>query len=163
MLEWQGSAAGGGGCAPGGCAYLQLHGKGTTSCPDDDVFVTAATGSADFYTDASNARNGVVNTFVSVLGAGTGLVVRTPGGSSCLLVGSTNVQGRAVNGVQAGKECGTAAAANAVTGTFLHVESAPGARDFSSEAQLQAFVKALRAAVGCACAAGLSCVDGVCE
>jgi hypothetical protein len=52
--------------------------------------------------------------------------VAVPGTGACSLNGTTNVQGRLLNGVPPGSVCGTNAAA--YTGAFLHIEQDPGFR-----------------------------------
>ncbi|KAF5841337.1 hypothetical protein DUNSADRAFT_13414 [Dunaliella salina] len=154
------SPSGGGGCQES-CAFLQPHGKGRTTCPDDTVFVSAGTSTQEFYTDMT-ADNDIINTFVNELASGTGWAVRTPATSDCYLIGSTNVQGRIINQVQQGSECGTPALESDISGNFLHMESEFDARDFRDQGQMEALATALRAAITCSCAGNMSCVDGMC-
>lgn len=80
-----------GGCEQD-CAFLQLHGKGSSSCPDDTVFLSAGTSTAGFYESSTDPRNRIINKIASELAMQTGWTVSTPANSTCFLVASTNVQ-----------------------------------------------------------------------
>lgn len=97
---------------------IQFHGMGQSSCPGVDAYVTHGTSvvprageKVDIF---RNAMAHVMND--------NGLVFTVPGDSpSCNLVGSTNVQGRMINGVDSLESCTTKA--TSYSGRFLHVES----------------------------------------
>eukprot|EP00983_Pelagomonas_calceolata_P029469 923425-Pelagomonas_calceolata.AAC.2 len=155
---WQQSntSSGGGGCQES-CAFLQPHGKGQSTCPDDAVFISVGTSMQNFYTNMTS-DNTIINAFVTELNSSTGLSVRTPATSDCTLYGSTNVQGRVINNVQPGTECGTPATEDGISGNFLHMESAIDARNFRDQGLMEALAMALRTAITCSCAENMSCV-----
>jgi hypothetical protein len=98
---------------------ISLHGNGRSSC--EDIFLSNghASGSSALLYSLKNA----------VLAAG-GLTVGVAGdGSSCPLIGSTNVQGRVTNGST--DPCVTAASGNG--GYFIHIEQHREVRENAGE------------------------------
>ncbi|TAL19645.1 hypothetical protein EPN90_02895 [Patescibacteria group bacterium] len=100
---------------------LQFHGMAATTCPGVGVYITNGLKTAP----ASGS---------SILALKTNLLKRHPDWSvkvpgdtpSCSLNATTNVQGRYLNGVAAGKECGQPASSNSQK--FFSIEQAPGFR-----------------------------------
>ena len=94
---------------------MSLHGNGRSNC--EDIFLSNGHGSG-----SSPLLFSIKN---AVLSEG-GLTVAVAGdGSSCPLIGSTNVQGRVTNGSP--DPCSTPAAAN--NGYFIHVEQHRSVRE----------------------------------
>jgi hypothetical protein len=110
-----------------GLTALSLHGNGQESC--ETVFLTS--GVAD---DTPASVRALREALVE-----RGVQAGLPGTSSCPLVGSTNVQGRYMNG--ADRPC--TEAATSATGTFIHLEQRLGFRQ--SPDRYTALIEAVKA------------------
>lgn len=97
---------------------IQFHGMGTSSCVGVDVYITHGRNTAP---QGSDPISDLKTNFLAAIPDSWNITVTVPGDSpSCNLTGTTNVQGRLLNGVTSGSECGTAA--NAYSGQFIHIE-----------------------------------------
>jgi hypothetical protein len=102
--------------------HLQFHGMGTSSCPGVDVYIThgmsATAGTGDKILELKS----------NLLHHNTTWTVTVPGDSPlCTLHGSTNVQGRLLNGVASSEVC--AKATSSYSGRFIHIEQKNYCRD----------------------------------
>ena len=101
---------------------IQLHGMGTSTCPGVDVYMTNGINTPPQTGDT------LLSLKSNLLAENPEWVVTVPGDSpSCGLHGSTNVQGRLLNGVPAADVCTTAA--SSYTGKFIHVEQTASFRN----------------------------------
>lgn len=97
---------------------IQFHGMATDSCPGVDVYITHGRNTTP---SGSDPIDDLKANFIAAVPSAWGLTVTVPGDSpSCTLTGTTNVQGRLLNGVTSGSECGTAA--TSYSGHFIHIE-----------------------------------------
>ncbi|MCP4357750.1 MAG: hypothetical protein GY796_07020 [Chloroflexi bacterium] len=100
-----------------GWAYtaLQFHGMGVSSCPGVDVYLTHG------MNDAPLASETIVSLRSNLAAAQPTWVVNVPGDTpGCTLHGTTNVEGRLLNGVTAASVCTVAASSR--SGRFIHIE-----------------------------------------
>ncbi|HVM44345.1 MAG TPA: hypothetical protein VM582_00315 [Candidatus Thermoplasmatota archaeon] len=120
--------------ARGALLALQLHGMAADSCDAVDAYLTDGT-------SRPPAEDGAVRRLQrALLDVRPAWSVVAPGdGPRCHLHGSTNVQGRLLNGVPAQEVC--ARPAESATGRFVHVEQDPAMREAA------AWAAAVRAAV----------------
>ncbi len=103
---------------------IQFHGMAALSCPDVDVYMSYGLGPG-----AGTPRPGdaLIELKSNLLAYHPGWVVTVPGDTpSCGLHGSTNVQGRLLNGVPKWIVCATGA--SGYSGRFIHIEQDPGFR-----------------------------------
>ncbi|TRM69818.1 hypothetical protein BD626DRAFT_475395 [Schizophyllum amplum] len=124
IKDWQDAH---GGCPHATCAYIQLHGKASTSCSQDTAFISSGLGRDDdalnWYSDYS--RNLPARRLQATLAdAFPSWNVSLPTDSGCTLLATKTVFGRYVNGVPAWALCDTDATVNGATGEFIHVEQA---------------------------------------
>ncbi|CAK5279686.1 unnamed protein product, partial [Mycena citricolor] len=106
--------------------FVQMHGKARSSCPSDMAFISAGVGPSVFYdTPLAAPIHRLTAALISRFPAWR---VSTPNTSPCSLLATDNVFGRLVNGVAEGDVCETVAAEGDVTGRFVHIEQAIGAR-----------------------------------
>ncbi|KAF8172297.1 hypothetical protein BJ912DRAFT_994061 [Pholiota molesta] len=119
------------GCPSSSCAFLQFHGKGSTTCSTDNIFLSSGLGnssaSKSWYLDPTDRpvkrlQKNLQRTFPS-------FTVSLPSDSPCLLTATTNVVGRYMNGVPVESVCSRGATSRHATGVFVHAEQASGARD----------------------------------
>ncbi|KIK61094.1 hypothetical protein GYMLUDRAFT_43196 [Collybiopsis luxurians FD-317 M1] len=134
-----------GGCPSETCAYVQMHGKGHSTCPDDTVFISSGLGTSSssiaWYQNetlevpARRLRDAARTIFLSSStlsnsfeNASLWRNISLPSDSpSCKsLTATTNVFGRLINGVPEDDVCTTAAKASSgkVRGEFVHIEQA---------------------------------------
>ncbi|KAL1759511.1 hypothetical protein FB107DRAFT_287724 [Schizophyllum commune] len=127
IKDWQDAH---GGCPTASCAYIQLHGKAKTTCPQDMAFISSGLGhdpaSLAWYlqTDlpARRLQAALTDAFPT-------WNISLPTDSPCILTASKTVFGKYVNGVPLGELCGTDATPEGATGQFVHVEQAIEARE----------------------------------
>ncbi|KAJ3111207.1 hypothetical protein HDU96_005907 [Phlyctochytrium bullatum] len=118
------------------CGFLQLHGKGASTCAADTYFGSAGTDRGALY--AANP-GWLVNRVVRGLGAEATARGKetwrasTPETSRCLLVAARNVLGKQLNGVAREETCGVDAKAEDVSGRFAHVEMSWEGRNVEDE------------------------------
>ena len=102
--------------------HLQFHGMGTSSCPGVDVYVTHGSATAPV------AGDKILELQTNLVYHNPTWTVTVPGHSpACILNGTTNVQGRLINGVATDQVCGTVAAG--YSGHFIHIEQHKAYRD----------------------------------
>ncbi|KIY68304.1 hypothetical protein CYLTODRAFT_351518 [Cylindrobasidium torrendii FP15055 ss-10] len=114
-----------GGCPLNQCAYIQLHGKASTTCSPIHFMISSGLGPADasWYTNtslnlpASRLRTELQKSFPAYN-------VSLPSDTSCSLTATKNVFGRFLNGVHPSDLCTQAADVQSATGRFVHVEQA---------------------------------------
>lgn len=103
---------------------MQFHGMAETTCPGVDVYLT--NGFSSFVQGASES---ITSLKVSLGAAHPSWVVTVPGDTpSCGLSGTTNVQGRLANSVDADMVCSMPADENQIAGQFIHVEQKRASR-----------------------------------
>jgi hypothetical protein len=106
----------------GGETAIQFHGMGSSSCPGVDVYLTYGRNQVP----AAGSPLAVLKS--ELQSAHPDWAVRVPGDTpGCSLHGSSNTQGRRINGVPEQDVCSTAAAD--VSGRFLHIEQKFAYRD----------------------------------
>ncbi len=94
---------------------IQFHGMGASSCAGVDVYLTHGSNATPDPTDP------IVTLKANLEAENPTWVVTVPGDAlTCNLTGTTNTQGRLINGVTASSVCGTAA--TSYTGQFIHIE-----------------------------------------
>ncbi|KAJ7651838.1 hypothetical protein B0H17DRAFT_958245 [Mycena rosella] len=115
-----------GGCPAQTCAFIQMHGKGVSSCPTDTMFLSSGIGrsaaSAAWYTDAVDRPIKRLKT--ELMTAFPTWNVSLPSDSTCSLTATDNVFGRLVNGIAEQLVCMNASTAELTTGEFIHIEQA---------------------------------------
>jgi hypothetical protein len=101
---------------------FQFHGMGSTTCPGVDVYLTHGLSSRPGMGDR------LFNLQSNLLAHNPTWVVCMPGDTPpCTLNGTTNVQGRYFNGVEAGSVCITSASSS--TGIFYYTEQSLACRN----------------------------------
>jgi len=147
---WQSSN---GGCPAASCAFIQFHGKGSTTCPTDQVFISTGLGHGDkakqWYTDS-------IDRPIKRLQMHLRLVFPTwnismPSDSPCTLTATKNVVGRYFNEVRESKVCEEPAKSLNVQGHFVHIEQDSAVRNESSYVS---WTNALKDAFEATCAEG---------
>lgn len=143
------------GCPSSTCAYIQMHGKGSSTCPLDQVFISAGLGhsptSKAWYLDSNDRpvkrlKGHLQLTFPA-------WSVSLPPDSSCVLTATRNVVGRYINGVPEHSVCHTGADPTAVLGEFVHIEQDYLSRGAES---YEMWSGALRRTFETTCAEGMS-------
>jgi hypothetical protein len=105
-------------------AVFQFHAMAPTTCPGVDVYITRGLSLAPEPGDT------IRNLKDNLISHHPGWIVTVPGDSpSCTMNGTTNVQGRVLNGVEAGLVCTMAATSS--TGRFVYVEQKLAFREAS--------------------------------
>ncbi|PPQ99978.1 hypothetical protein CVT24_009557 [Panaeolus cyanescens] len=120
IRTWQNAQTGG--CPGATCAYLQWHGKGSSTCSSDNVFLSSGLGSGGTcYNPTTLPINRIKAELNSVFPTGTHA---TPADDpACTLTATRNLFGRLVNGVAAGNVCTTAGSCVGTDfGQFVHLE-----------------------------------------
>ncbi|KAL0573048.1 hypothetical protein V5O48_008907 [Marasmius crinis-equi] len=127
IWKWQQTQ---GGCPSSSCAFIQMHGKGASSCPTDTAFISTGLGRSEssiaWYTD--DVDRPVKRIQKNIRQAEPSWNVSLPSDSNCSLVATTNVFGRFINGVPENMVCEQAANASLATGAFVHIEQASVSR-----------------------------------
>ncbi|KAF7297542.1 hypothetical protein MIND_00988400 [Mycena indigotica] len=122
-------------CPSSTCAFIQLHGKSSSTCPSDTVFLSSGLGrdnsSLAWYTSSADRpvkrlKQRLISAFAHINGGN--LTFSLPSDSPCALVATDNVFGRLVNGVEAASVCVQTASAENALGEFVHIEQAIGMR-----------------------------------
>ncbi|PPQ94226.1 hypothetical protein CVT25_006652 [Psilocybe cyanescens] len=128
IYEWQHQRLG---CPPSSCGFLQLHGKGASTCSSDQIFLSSGIGNSSssqaWYTDdvdrpIKRLQQNLQDNFPS-------WKISLPSDSTCPLTATKNVVGRYLNGIHIPRVCSTAATSKIATGEFLHAEQASLPRD----------------------------------
>ncbi|KAF4573311.1 hypothetical protein EYR36_007822 [Pleurotus pulmonarius] len=137
-----------GGCQAASCAFVQMHGKAASTCPEDTAFMSTGLGRSEsslaWYTSPADApikrlQSEALHTF-------TTWNISLPSDSSCGLTATTNVVGRLLNGIDEADVCDRAADATTVSGQFIHIEQSimgrsPDFYDSWAEAFNRAFIQ----------------------
>ena len=139
------------GCPSASCAFIQMHGKASTTCASDTVFLSSGLGTCIFplpqkkkvqhLTEISSGNSNTskqwytnsVDRPVKRLKSNVKLTfpswtVSLPSDSDCSLTATTNVVGRYLNNVNIANVCTVGATASTATGEFIHIEQASEAR-----------------------------------
>ncbi|KAL1748696.1 hypothetical protein HDZ31DRAFT_79550 [Schizophyllum fasciatum] len=126
IKDWQDEH---GGCPAASCAYIQLHGKADTSCPQDTAFISSGLGhddaSLEWYLKKDLPARRLQAALVDVFPKWN---VSMPTDSNCTLTASKTVFGRYVNGVSRRRLCSTSATPKTASGEFVHIEQATESR-----------------------------------
>ncbi|PFH46220.1 hypothetical protein AMATHDRAFT_155894 [Amanita thiersii Skay4041] len=158
IINWQDAN---GGCPSDTCAYIQFMGKGKSACSGLEVFLSVGLedNSSGWYTKhfnypAQRIKNNLVRVFKNWR---FGL----PSNIQCSLVGTENIIGRLLNGVDASKVCTDAASAENTAGEFVQLEQGPNIRTAQYH---DGMVKALSSSFSANCAEGMDSdlVTGLC-
>jgi len=144
-----------GGCPHETCAYLQMHGKGASSCSADTMFISSGLGHSNVsiqwyqtHLDAPAVRlkasvNQVFPKFTAALPSDD---------TACDLTATNNVFGRLINGVPEEDVCKRGATADIATGQFVHVEQAAISR---KDGQHEGWGEVVRRAFRTSCQEGM--------
>ncbi|KAF5355579.1 hypothetical protein D9758_006418 [Tetrapyrgos nigripes] len=136
-----------GGCPSSTCAFIQMHGKGPSTCPTDQVFLSSglarSSSSAAWYTD--DVDRPIKRLKANLQLAFPSWNISMPSDSSCILTATSNVFGRFVNGIDASQVCTTESNASLTTGEFVHIEQARISREVDSH---DGWIRALRETFG---------------
>ncbi|KIJ98830.1 hypothetical protein K443DRAFT_626384 [Laccaria amethystina LaAM-08-1] len=112
------------GCPLSMCAYIQMHGNRSSTCPLDQIFLSAGLGRSStakaWYIDCDGRPMKRLRGHLQL--AFPLWNVSLPPNSSCALTATRNVVGRYINGVDEHSVCHTGADPPAVSGEFIHVE-----------------------------------------
>ncbi|KAK1225207.1 hypothetical protein PQX77_011887 [Marasmius sp. AFHP31] len=119
-----------GGCPSASCAFIQMHGKGASTCPTDIAFLSTGLGrsasSLAWYTDSVDRPIKRIQKTIRQVNPSWN--VSLPSDSNCSLTATLNVFGRFINGVDESLVCEEGATARLATGAFVHIEQAKGSR-----------------------------------
>jgi hypothetical protein len=137
-----------GGCPAPSCAYLQMHGKKSTTCSDVDIFLSAGLGTclllvrdfhashltcaiicsvnSSWYTEIpdSPVRQVKFQLETAIWPART---IFLPSDNSCTLTATQNVFGRLLNGVPESSVC--TLSSNNASGEFIHIKQNSASRE----------------------------------
>ncbi|PFH48356.1 hypothetical protein AMATHDRAFT_5852 [Amanita thiersii Skay4041] len=123
IRNWQNAN---GGCPPTSCAHIQFMGKGK-SCPSDEVFISAGINdSSGWYGKNPNYSGRRIRDNLRMKYPKSNFSL--PSDSSCDLIGSKNIVGRLLNGVDVSKVCTEAASPANTKGEFVQLETSPRMR-----------------------------------
>lgn len=143
------------GCPSSTCAYIQMHGKRSSTCPLDQIFLSAGLGrsstSKAWYIDSNDRPVKRLRGHLQL--AFPLWNVSLPPDSSCALTATRNVVGRYINGVDEHSVCHTDADPSDVSGEFIHVEQDDTSRGAKS---YKLWAAAVRRTFGTICAEGMS-------
>ncbi|TEB23879.1 hypothetical protein FA13DRAFT_1739678 [Coprinellus micaceus] len=160
IYQWQQQQ---GGCYSKSCAFIQVHGKGGTTCPLDQIFLSTGLGNDPWYTDPTDYPVKRLKTSLKQIFPTWNISL--PSDSKCPLVASGNIGGRYINSVPKSKVCLRPAIPHQVKGEFIHIEQAIESRKSDV---YEAWGKAVRETFEPVCAPGMAvhprkplCVDGV--
>ncbi|KAK2462206.1 hypothetical protein APHAL10511_005794 [Amanita phalloides] len=123
----------GGGCrldseGRASCAYIEFFGKGKTTCPKEDIFLSAGLGrepdSLAWYKDHAHAHIPMYLLSSSIQKHFPSATVTTPAapGSTCDLTGAKNIIARLINNISEVEVCRAPATAKTATGFFVQIE-----------------------------------------
>jgi len=131
IINWQHTNSG---CPLQSCAFIQMHGKGSTSCPTDTMFLSTGIGrsssSVAWYTDSVDRP--IKRLKAELTKAFPTWNVSLPSDSACSLTATGNVVGRLLNGIDERFVCTNASTAELTTGEFIHAEQAMISRESSA-------------------------------
>ena len=159
------------GCPSASCAFIQMHGKASTTCPNDTVFLSSGLGiylhfflpeMVQYLTNRSlgNANSSIlwyqdsvdrpvkrIKSKLKLAFPGWPGAVSLPSDSGCDLTATRNVGGRHINNVPLTSVCTVGATPSGATGQFVHIEQASEARLAAnyalwSQAELDSFAPA---------------------
>ncbi|KAF8805576.1 hypothetical protein BYT27DRAFT_7104300 [Phlegmacium glaucopus] len=144
ISEWQ--HARDHGCPSPSCGFVQIHGKGTKTCSNDDIFLSSGLGTSSaslaWYSDSTDRPVKRLQRNLNL--SFPSWHISLPSDSHCGLTATKNVFGRYLNGIDVGSVCNKAATNTTATGMFLHAEQGAAARsplnyDAWSQAVLNTF------------------------
>ncbi|KAF9481091.1 hypothetical protein BDN70DRAFT_804100 [Pholiota conissans] len=142
------------GCPSTTCAFLQFHGKGTSTCSTDTIFLSSGLGNSSaskaWYLDPTDRP--VKRLQQTLRTSFPSSSVSLPSDSSCPLTATKNVVGRYLNGIHMRSVCTMGATSERATGVFVHAEQAWVARD---KRQYAAWARAVVAAFDAVCEEGM--------
>lgn len=123
IIGWQNEN---GGCPATSCAFIQMHGKAPTTCPSEQVFLSAGLGrgkaSIAWYTN--DIDRPVKRLKTQLIRSFSHWNISLPSDDSCLLAATKNVVGRYLNNVDPSHVCNQGATARGASGKFIHIEQA---------------------------------------
>ncbi|KAF6756231.1 hypothetical protein DFP72DRAFT_1067038 [Ephemerocybe angulata] len=119
IYEWQQQY---GGCPSSSCAFIQMHGKGSKTCANDQVFLSTGLKDNPWYT--SPADYPIKRLKKNLEEVFQGWTISLPSDSKCTLTASGNVGGRFINQVPRSHVCSTPTTPDQVKGEFIHIEQA---------------------------------------
>ncbi|KAF9259037.1 hypothetical protein L218DRAFT_974738 [Marasmius fiardii PR-910] len=129
ISKWQQTQ--GGGCPSSSCAFIQMHGKGGSSCPQDTMFLSSglarSASSVAWYTDSIDRP--VKRLQKNIREAFPSFNASLPSDSDCDLTATTNVFGRYLNGIPESMVCQNGSTAQLASGEFVHIEQAMVSRN----------------------------------
>eukprot|EP00808_Paulinella_micropora_P005555 g10847.t1 len=138
--------------------WLEWHGKGATSCPTLDAFLSCGNlPSADSVTYSVGAPCEKAQALANAASAMNSLAAHTPLSTPevCGLRGSNNPLGRFMNGVAESQVCGTSlGSGNPASGKFVHIEQAIALRSFDNGPGPVVWVAPLKATFPAQCRPG---------
>jgi hypothetical protein len=113
------------------CAFIQFHGKASTTCPTDTIFLSNGFGTAPDSLAFYNNSNLPIQRLKMFLRSNMpDFTINTPLESDCDLTAGSNIFSRLVNGVHYGQECAIEPnPTNTTKGYFIHAEQAIAARE----------------------------------
>ncbi|ESK84565.1 hypothetical protein Moror_6088 [Moniliophthora roreri MCA 2997] len=118
--------------AKGEGVFIQMHGKGASSCPQDTMFLSSglgrSTSSLTWYTTSPGPTLPIRHLQQNLRTTFPEWNISLPTDSECDLTATTNVVGRYINGVEESRVCVEGATADSATGEFIHIEQAIVAR-----------------------------------
>ncbi|KAF9447376.1 hypothetical protein P691DRAFT_793566 [Macrolepiota fuliginosa MF-IS2] len=146
IWEWQTRH---GGCPSLSCAFIQFHGKARTTCPKDDIFLSAGLADDTWYTDdvdrpIKRLRNQLYVAFNSESSTTAPLTISLPSDSKCILTATKNVVGRYLNSYPLSSShevCTQSSDPDSTQGVFIHIEQAAVARN---KAAREGWIRALK-------------------
>ncbi|KAF8963321.1 hypothetical protein BDZ97DRAFT_1661869 [Flammula alnicola] len=142
------------GCPSSSCGFIQLHGKGSSTCSSETIFLSSGLGnssaSRSWYSDDTDRP--VKRLQRNLQHAFPAWKVSLPSDSNCPLTATKNVVGRHLNGIHLENVCSMGATSKTVTGEFLHAEQAGIARN---ERHYKAWSQALVDTFDVTCAEGM--------
>ncbi|KIK55961.1 hypothetical protein GYMLUDRAFT_47427 [Collybiopsis luxurians FD-317 M1] len=113
------------------CAYLQIHGKGASSCPTDTIFISSGLGTSNssihWYETQPDLPSRRLKDFASQVFPTFNASLPSDD-TSCDLTATDNVFGRLINGIPEADVCTVTANTTTATGEFVHIEQAIIAR-----------------------------------
>lgn len=133
ISEWQHKNYG---CPSSSCAYIQIHGKGLKTCPEDDIFLSSGLGrssaSLAWYNDHTADRP-IKRLQRNLHFSFPSKRITLPSDSqTCILTATKNVFGRYLNGIDLDSICSKAATSKTATGQFINAEQSSVARSPSN-------------------------------
>ncbi|PFH48357.1 hypothetical protein AMATHDRAFT_150027 [Amanita thiersii Skay4041] len=140
-----------GGCAAASCAYIEVLGKAESSCKDDEVFISAGIDNGSgWYTrhqdyPGRRIRDNLAKKYPK-------WKFSLPSDSTCDFVGTKDIIGRMLNGVNVSRVCTQDASPGNTKGEFVQLEESPTMRQSKYH---QVWIDVLRESFTPVCADGM--------